>query len=162
MFLLPNQCGLLLTTTVIMLSACGESAQLPISAGIGPHPQLPPPHSTWIPTFNIAEAVGWPTNTKPIPAAGMTVNAFADNLDHPRWLYVLPNGDVLVAETNAPERPGEGWGTKGWLIKQALNKAGEAYGRPVGVALDKQAALLVADDVGNTIWRVTTSITLQQ
>ena len=124
MILIPTRSDLLLTTMVIMLSACGESAQLPISAGIGPHPQLPPPHPTWIPTFNIAEAVGWPTNTKSIPAAGMTVNAFADNLDHPRWLYVLPNGDVLVAETNAPERPGEGWGTKGWLIKQALNKAG--------------------------------------
>ncbi len=113
-----------LTMMVIMLSACGESAQLPISAGIGPHPQLLAPHSTWIPTVNIAQAVGWPVNTKPISASGMTVNTFASHLDHPRWLYVLPNGDVLVAETNAPDRPDEGWGTKGWLIKQELNKAG--------------------------------------
>lgn len=108
----------------IVLSACGESAQLPISVGMGVNPTLPPPHPTWIPTINIAQAVGWPSNTKPIPAAGMTVNAFADNLVHPRWLYVLPNGDVLVAETNAPQRPDDGRGIKGWLMKQALNKAG--------------------------------------
>ncbi|OAH96981.1 sorbosone dehydrogenase [Methylomonas methanica] len=112
------------TTLVIVLSACGESAQLPISAGTGLNPQLPPPHPTWIPTVNIAKAVGWPANTKPIPASGLTVNAFAGNLDHPRWLYVLPNGDVLVAETNAPQRPDDGWGIKGWLMKQVLNNAG--------------------------------------
>lgn len=124
MRLLRTRRALSYTMMVIMLTACGESAQLPISAGTGLNPQLPPPHPTWIPTFNIAQAVGWPTNTKPIPASGMTVNAFAENLDHPRWLYVLPNGDVLVAETNAPERPKDGWGAKGWLMKRALVKAG--------------------------------------
>jgi glucose/arabinose dehydrogenase len=112
------------TTLVIVLSACGESAQLPISAGTGLNPQLPPPHPTWIPTINIAQAVGWPANTKPPPASGLTVNAFAASLDHPRWLYVLPNGDVLVAETNAPQRPDEGWGIKSWLMKQVLSMAG--------------------------------------
>lgn len=115
---------LLFTLVAIALSACGESAQLPISAGIGPHPQLPPPNPTWLPTANIARAVGWPADTKPKPAPGMTVNAFAGNLDHPRWLYVLPNGDVLVAETNAPHRPDDGTGIKGWLMKWAMNKAG--------------------------------------
>jgi len=110
--------------TLLVLSACGESARLPISAGIGPHPQLPPPNPSWMPTVNIAQAVGWQANSKPIPAPGMTVNAFAGNLDHPRWLYVLPNGDVLVAETNAPQRPDDGQGIKGWLMKWAMNKAG--------------------------------------
>lgn len=108
----------------IALTACGEVAQLPISAGIGTHPQLPPPNPTLIPTFNIAQAVGWPANAKPVAASGLTVNAFAAGLDHPRWLYVLPNGDVLVAETNAPAKPEDGQGIKGWIMQWAMNKAG--------------------------------------
>ncbi|MGZ8159681.1 MAG: PQQ-dependent sugar dehydrogenase [Methylobacter sp.] len=99
-------------------------AQLPISAGVGPHPQLPPPNPTLIPTVNIAEAVGWPENEKPVAAPGMAVNAFAAGLDHPRWLYVLPNGDVLVAETNAPPKPEDGKGIKGWFMKRVMSKAG--------------------------------------
>lgn len=117
---------ILFTLIATVLSACGETAQLPISAGIGPDPQLPPPNPTLIPTVNIAKAVGWPENASPVPAPGLTVNAFAANLDHPRWLYVLPNGDVLVAETNGPDRPVDG--IKSWLVKLAMNKAGA--GRP--------------------------------
>jgi len=109
---------------VIALTACGEEAQLPVSAGFGPHPQLPPPNPTLIPTVNIAPAKGWPENGKPVAAPGMTVNAFAGELDHPRWLFVLPNGDVLVAETNAPPRPEDGQGFKGWFMKRILNKVG--------------------------------------
>lgn len=122
--MLYSRPALLFTMMAIVLSACGESAQLPISAGVGPNPQLPSPNPTLIPTVNIAQAVGWPANTKPVPAPGMTINAFAENLDHPRWLYVLSNGDVLVAETNAPQPSDEGWGIKSWLMKQAMNKAG--------------------------------------
>ncbi|MDI1293696.1 MAG: sorbosone dehydrogenase family protein [Methylobacter sp.] len=114
----------LFAVAVMALTACGEVAQLPIEAGIGPHPQLPPPNPTLIPTVNIAPAKGWPEHGKPVAAPGMTVNAFAVGLDHPRWLYVLPNGDVLVAETNAPPRPEDGKGIKGWLMKQVLNKVG--------------------------------------
>ncbi|MDP1771571.1 MAG: sorbosone dehydrogenase family protein [Methylobacter sp.] len=116
--------SLLFAAAVIALTACGEMAQLPITAGVGPHPQLPPPNPTLIPTVNIAPAKGWPENGKPVAAPGMTVNAFAAGLDHPRWLYVLPNGDVLVAETNAPPKPEDGKGIKGWLMKRVLSKAG--------------------------------------
>jgi glucose/arabinose dehydrogenase len=56
----------------------------------------------------------------------MVVNAFAIGLDHPRWLYVLPNGDVLVAETNAPQRPDDGQGIKGLIVTWAMDKAGSA------------------------------------
>ena len=86
----------LFAVIAIALTACGEEARLPIAAGFGPHPQLPPPNPTLIPTVHIAKAVGWPSNGKPAAAHGMSVNAFAVGLDHPRWLYVLPNGDVLV------------------------------------------------------------------
>ena len=72
---------------------------------MGPDPALPPPEETLIPTVNIAPATGWPAGATPTRGRGPAVNAFADGLDHPRWLYVLPNGDVLVAETNAPPEP---------------------------------------------------------
>ena len=106
------------------LSACGESAKLPFSAGTGFDPVLPPPHKTAIPTVNIAPAQGWPAGDKPVAAAGMTVTAYANGLDHPRWVYVLPNGDVLVAETNAPPKPEDHKGIKGWVMKKVQSKAG--------------------------------------
>jgi glucose/arabinose dehydrogenase len=107
------------------LVAC-ESAMLPLKATVGPEPELAPPRWEPIPTVNIAPAKGWPEGAKPAAAAGLAVNAFASGLDHPRWLYVLPNGDVLVAETNAPERPEEGKGIKGKAMKIVMKKAGAA------------------------------------
>ncbi|MBK8817238.1 MAG: sorbosone dehydrogenase family protein [Methylococcaceae bacterium] len=115
---------LLSTAIVIALAACGDVAQLPIVAGIGANPQLPPPNTVLIPTVNIAPAIGWPKNGKPLPALGLAVNAFAVGLEHPRWLYVLPNGDVLVAETNAPPRSGDSQGIKGWIMGWVIAKAG--------------------------------------
>jgi glucose/arabinose dehydrogenase len=108
------------------LSACGDEAELPVAAGTGADPELPPPAETMIPTVDIAPARGWPQDASPTPAAGLAVGAFADGLDHPRWLYVLPNGDVLVAETNAPKRPEDGTGVKGWVMKQVMKRAGAA------------------------------------
>jgi glucose/arabinose dehydrogenase len=115
---------LLSTVVAIALTACGEVAQFPVAAGIGEHPQLPPPKTSLIPTVNIAPAIGWPKNIKPLPALGLAVNAFAVGLEHPRWLYVLPNGDVLVAETNAPPRPEDSQGIKGWIMGWLIDKAG--------------------------------------
>jgi glucose/arabinose dehydrogenase len=115
---------LVLVSLMAVLTGCGESSQLPPEAGVGPNPALPEPTRTTVPTINIAPATGWAENAKPVPASGMAVEAFAKDLDHPRWLYVLPNGDVLVAEANAPKRPEEGKGIKGWLMKQFQRKAG--------------------------------------
>ncbi len=111
-------------SAVITLTACGEMAKLPLSASLGAHPTLPEPNRTLIPTVNIAPAQGWPDGVKPIPAPGTTVTALAKNLDHPRWIYVLPNGDVLVAESNAPPKPEDGKGIKGWVMKRVMKKAG--------------------------------------
>ena len=69
-------------------------------------------------------AKGWPAGDKPVAAPGLVVTAYATGLDHPRWLTVLPNGDVLVAETNAPPKPEDGKGVKGWLMKQFMKRAG--------------------------------------
>jgi glucose/arabinose dehydrogenase len=115
---------LLLFATI--LGGCGESAKLQVADGIGPNPTLPKPAKTLIPTVNIAEAVGWPAGGKPVPAAGLQVGAFAEGLDHPRWMLVLPNGDVLVAETNKPPRPEKKKGIKDWIAGKIMKKAGAA------------------------------------
>ena len=114
----------LLIVTMALLSSCGDEATLPLAAGIGPDPQLPPPHATLIPTVNLAPAKGWSGSAEPIAAPGLRVTAFAADLDHPRWLYVLPNGDVLVAETNAPPKPDDSKGIKGWITGLIMNRVG--------------------------------------
>lgn len=116
----------LLFSAVAVISGCGTAARLPVTAGTGPSPALPDPSITLIPTVNVVKAIGWPANAKPEAAEGLAVNAFATGLDHPRWLYVLPNGDVLVAETNAPKRPDDGKGIKGWFFRHFQKKAGGA------------------------------------
>lgn len=88
----------------------------------GQIPKLSETRSQTIPTVKIAEAVGWAGEAKPTAAAGLTVNAFAKGLDHPRWLYRLPNGDVLVAESNSPPR--EDGGITGWVMKTLMGRAG--------------------------------------
>ena len=75
-------------------------------ADYGPSPELVEPHKSLVPVVRPAKAVGWPEGQTPSPASGLAINAFVGGLDHPRWLYVLPNGDVLVAESNAPEGSG--------------------------------------------------------
>ena len=105
--------------------ACGDVATLPEKAGMGPRPTLPPPNPSLIPTVNVAPARGWPAGVAPVAATGLAVSAYASGLDHPRWLYVLPNGDVLVAETNAPaKKEGAPSSVKGWFMKVFMKHAG--------------------------------------
>ena len=108
----------------IGVASCGGVAHLPVSAGMGPEPALPPPEKSLIPTVNVAVATGWPADAKPVAAKGLAVTRFADGLLHPRWVYVLPNGDVLVAETNAPPKPEDGKGVKGLVMKFFMRRAG--------------------------------------
>jgi len=110
----------------LTLSGCSQVVEQPLSASIGTQPTLPAPQQKLIPTVNIAPAQGWPANTMPQAAAGMQVTRFASGLDHPRWLYVLPNGDVLVAETNAPPQPENSKGIKGWWMGVMMKEAGAA------------------------------------
>lgn len=108
-------------------SMFGVPAALPPISGYGPNPELPAPDQRLIPVINVANATGWTNGEKPVAAEGMEVTAFASGLDHPRWLYVLPNGDVLVAETNAPaNRPEDTKGIKGWFFNLFQKKAGAA------------------------------------
>lgn len=118
---------------------CGGVASMPIEAGIGPKPILPAVQSRLIPTVNIAPAKGWPVGGKPVAAAGMRVDAYATALDHPRWIHVLPNGDVLVAETNGPVRPGDATGIKGWVMRMVMKRAGAAVASANRITLLRDA-----------------------
>jgi glucose/arabinose dehydrogenase len=110
--------------SALPLAACDEQETSTVEQTFGPSPTLPAPQHSWVPTVNVATAIGWPAGGKPTPAKGMAVNAFATGLDHPRTLYVLPNGDVLVAETNAPPKPDDSRGIKGWITKMVMGRAG--------------------------------------
>jgi glucose/arabinose dehydrogenase len=116
----------LILVITLVFAGCGAAARVPLSSGMGPNPVLPKPSPSLIPVVNVVSAKGWSANGTPQAAAGTSVVAFARGLDHPRWLYVLPNGDVLVAETNAPPRPQDAKGIKGWFFKRAQKKAGGA------------------------------------
>ena len=107
----------------LLLGACADSSQIAPSLGMGSAPQLPAPTHSLVPTVSIAPAVGWPAGDKPSAAAGLAVNAYATGFDHPRWVYTLPNGDVLVAESNAPPKKNNG-GLRGWMMKLVMGRAG--------------------------------------
>ncbi len=102
----------------------GESATLNVLEGYGPNPKLRPPNPTLLPTVNIAQVSTWKPGQTPIAAAGLAVKEFAGGLDHPRTLLVLPNGDVLVTETNAPPKPDDGKGIRGAVMNVLMSKAG--------------------------------------
>ena len=110
-----NLLASLLVLLTLGLTGCRDEATLPVEAGTGADPKLPPPKQRLIPTVDVAHAVGWPQGATPRAASGFAVKAFANGLDHPRWLYVLPNGDVLVAETSAPPQPAQ-TGFTAWVM----------------------------------------------
>jgi glucose/arabinose dehydrogenase len=138
-----------LRTNILLLSAAcafGIAAFLalpadtsePSTIGFGPNPELAFPHTPLIPTLNIAPARPWTGDEMPMAAAGFQVAAVARGLDHPRWIYVLPNGDVLVAESNSPglEEPK---GVRGFFMKRAMSKAGAAMQSPNRIILLRDA-----------------------
>ncbi|BCJ90142.1 sorbosone dehydrogenase [Terrihabitans soli] len=108
----------------LSLAGCGEEATIPAEQGYGPDPVLPEPNPTLFPTVHIAETEPWPPGTAPKAAPGFKVNRFADGLDHPRWIYVLPNGDVLVAESQAPPKPEEAKGFRDMIMGFFMKSAG--------------------------------------
>lgn len=116
-----------------LLGAAAAAASFSLSApaqdmppGYGLNPSLPAPTRALIPTLNAAPAEPWPQGTRPLAAPGLAVSPYASGLAHPRWIYVLPNGDVLVAETNKPPKPGDGGGIRAAIMKHEMKKAGAA------------------------------------
>lgn len=115
-----------LACLVVALAGCANNARLDVGQGMGPQPVLPSPKEERIPVVAVAEAVGWPEGRTPTAASGLRVTAFAQGLDHPRWLLTLPNGDVLVAESAAPARPEEEKGLRAKVMGYFMRKAGAA------------------------------------
>jgi len=131
-----------LLSIAILAVACTQNVRLPFTTGVGPDPQLPAPSKETIPTVHIAPARGWPDGAKPVAAPGLQVQAFATGLTHPRWLHVLPNGDVLVAETNGPakeERPEEYAGLKAKAMGYVMKRAGAGVPSPDRITLLRDA-----------------------
>ena len=129
-----------LALSLLAITACGESARLTAKADTGPNPVLAEPDTSLIPTVKVATAIGWPAGVTPTAAPGFAVNEFASGLEHPRWLYVLPNGDVLVAETNRPPTPDPPTNPiRGALMKAAFEKAGAAVPSPNRITLLRDA-----------------------
>src|SRR4051812_39600178 len=108
---------------MVCVGGCAAPARLPVEAGAGLKPELPAPERALIPIIHVAKATGWSTGTKPTVAAGLYVSQLAAHLEHPRWLYVLPNGDVLVAETNGPARPDDSKGLRAKIQSYFSKKA---------------------------------------
>lgn len=115
-----------------------EAASFPVAVGIGPHPDLPNPNHTLFPTVNVATPVGWSGTQVPIVAQGLEVTPYAKNLNHPRWLYRLPNGDILVAESNSPNTDVSS--IKNRIAKLVKGKAGAGGTSPNRIILLRDTA----------------------
>ncbi|GAB3778086.1 sorbosone dehydrogenase family protein [Ramlibacter monticola] len=116
-------------------------AHLPDVASVGPQPQLPSPSHSLIPTVHIAPAQGWPAGAQPQAPAGFQVSAVSSGLEHPRWLHVLPNGDILVAQSNAPKPPPgeEKKGIRAFMMKKVMARAGAGVPSPDRIMLLRDA-----------------------
>ena len=134
---LPMPC--LLLAGLAGTTACSGSQHLPPGAQVGPTPTLPAPAHRLIPRVDIAPAIGWPEGRTPVAARGLAVQAFASGLVHPRWLLVLPNGDVLVAETNGPAGKSGVTGIKGKVMGSVMKKAGAGVPSPDRITLLRDA-----------------------
>ncbi|PIC01375.1 sorbosone dehydrogenase family protein [Caulobacter sp. X] len=115
---------LIIGVAMAALSACGQSQSQTGPVGYGPNPALPEPRKSLIPTVKVSDVVGWPSGVTPTAPAGFRVQPFATGLDHPRWLLVLPNGDVLVAESAAPPKAEPPHGLRGFFETMLMKKAG--------------------------------------
>ncbi len=131
----------IVVAVALALAACSRPAP-PAEHGYGADPQLPAPESNALPTVNTADAIGWAEGAAPTAPEGFTVTRFAENLDHPRWLYLLPNGDVLVAESST--KPQEGGGIMGWIRNRIQRGAGA-----LGESADRITLLRDSDGDGD-------------
>jgi glucose/arabinose dehydrogenase len=126
---------------LVLLSACGGAA-LPENATYGPTPTLVEPRQSFLPELGVPEAVGWPEGAAPVAPEGFTVTRFAEGLDHPRWIYVLPNGDVLVAESST--EAGEVRSLWDWAKRQVQERGGA-----LNVSADRITLLRDSDGDGD-------------
>jgi glucose/arabinose dehydrogenase len=132
-----------LSAAVALLTFGGAAlAQVQTDVGYGPNPKLPPPdENLFMPTVKVSKAVGWPEGGKPKVADGLSVSLYAKGFDHPRWLYKLPNGDILVAESNAPPRDpsAESFSIMTWARRLIMGRVGAAVSSANRISLLRDA-----------------------
>jgi glucose/arabinose dehydrogenase len=129
----------LAVSMVFPLASCAIGSSSSSDTGFGASPAIPAPESTLIPMVNIAPIQGRPAGFLPTAPTGFAVTKFADGLAHPRWLYTLPNGDVLVAESDAPKEHDAGSGIFGWIRRQVMKRAGAGVPSPDRIVLLRDA-----------------------
>ena len=129
----------LIALWVLPLAACAMGPSALTDTGFGADPALPAPQSSLLPTVNIAPVKAREAGSKPTAPPGFTVTAFAVGLAHPRWMYTLPNGDELVAESDAPAEHDEGSGVFGWIRRQVMKRAGAGVPSPDRIVLLRDA-----------------------
>jgi glucose/arabinose dehydrogenase len=127
----------------LFLLTRGDTAELSVEEVTGTDPVLQEGEAQTFPTVQIAEPVGWQAGEAPTPAEGLEVMRFAEGLEHPRTLFALPNGDILVALTRAPKVDNGGGGImdaiKGWIADKLLSKAGATGESPNQIVLLRDA-----------------------
>jgi glucose/arabinose dehydrogenase len=110
-----------------------DTADLTLAQTTGPRPTLPDPEPETFPTIFTAKPVGWSGGSTPTAAAEFAVSRFAVGLNHPRTIVTLPNGDVLVAETNSPPRDVKG--VEGFVMNLLLKRVGAGGPSPNRIKL---------------------------
>ncbi|SAK87819.1 glucose/sorbosone dehydrogenase-like protein [Caballeronia fortuita] len=135
----PHSNRVVRAAVLALLLASGVVMAEDYAPGFGPNPVLPAPRKSMMPTVNIAPAKPWGEGQRPIAPEGFDVTAFGTGLVHPRWLATLPNGDVLVAESNAPAQHDENAGIKGFVMKKVMKRAGAAVPSPDRITLLRDA-----------------------
>ncbi|WP_411286726.1 PQQ-dependent sugar dehydrogenase [Phenylobacterium sp.] len=128
--------ALLISAAALSLAACSTGSSDPF-VGFGPNPDLPAPKKSLLPTVGVPETVGWPAGAAPKAPAGFVVTRFAEGLDHPRWLHVLPNGDVLVAESSSESKPPKG--IRGFFQNMLMKRSGSLEKSPDRIVLLRDA-----------------------
>lgn len=125
----------------LYILATREKATVPFDKLVGAAPKLVEPDKTLLPTVKVAKAIGWKAGERPTVAPGLAVAAFAEGLAHPRWIYVLPNGDVLVSESSSPPRDKDngGNGITGFVMNKLMARAGAGVPSPNRIILLRDA-----------------------
>jgi glucose/arabinose dehydrogenase len=134
---------LIAAVATLALAGCQKAGSADPLVGFGPNPPLAAPQKQFLlPMFDTPKAVGWPAGAAPKAPSGFTVTRFAEGLDHPRWAYVLPNGDVLVSESASDASSPQDHtmhGAEALAAKMVMKRVGAAKPSPNRIYLLRDA-----------------------
>jgi len=131
----------LAAAAALAVASCATPGSKDPLVGFGPNPPLKAPQTSLIPLVGVPDVVGWPAGAAPQAPPGFVVTRYAEGLEHPRWLLVLPNGDVLAAESAGPGGVGDktNTGIRAWFQKMLMKKVKSAVPSPNRIILLRDA-----------------------